>query len=170
MAQKKVYGSAAKYEKKLQSVMDRLGVEKYVFDWNRQDCYVEFWYKGELYRFDHSVEKARQRGIDLSYGSDAFAQVVLSLEDLARMVERGIYDLQVWVSGMRCLPQTDEIPDFFRFLGFDQIPDDMMEIIHRYRTLAKQMHPDVGGSAVDFAKLRAAFEQARQYVEKKQNQ
>jgi len=39
------------------------------------------------------VEKERKNGISLSYGSDAFAQLVLSLEDIARMTERGIDEL-----------------------------------------------------------------------------
>ena len=78
----KQYGAAEIYEAKLERVMERLGVESFNFNWDRWSCFVEFRYKGELYRFDHSVEKAKARGIDIRYGSDAFAQVVLALEDL----------------------------------------------------------------------------------------
>ena len=105
MASKKIYSSPELYEDKLVRVMARLGIEEgdYNYDWSRQECWVEFRYKGELYRFSHSVKNAQEHGISLQYGSDAFAQVVLSLEDLARMVERGIYDLSTWVAGMKAL-------------------------------------------------------------------
>ena len=160
---KKRYASADQYETKLARVMERLGVEEYDWNWDRHGCWVQFRYRGELYRFDHSIEKAQTRGIKLRYGSDAFAQVVLALEDLARMVERGIYELSTWVAGMKYLPPPIEIPSFFRFLGFEQIPSGPEEVQERYRTLAKQMHPDGGGNEEDFLKLKDAAERAMQY-------
>lgn len=33
----------------------------------------------------------------------AGAEVVLALEDLVRMIDRGIYDLSTWVAGMKYL-------------------------------------------------------------------
>jgi hypothetical protein len=100
----KQYAAGELYEKKLTKVMERLGVITFNYNWDRFGCFIEFRYKNDLYRFDHTIEKARARGIDIKYGSDVFAQVVLALEDLARMVERGIYDLSTWVSGMKYLP------------------------------------------------------------------
>ena len=49
--------------------------------------------------------------IKMAYGSDCFAQIVLSLEDLARMAERGIYELQTWLSGMQYLPPPVVVPE-----------------------------------------------------------
>ncbi len=160
---RKKYRSADAYEKKLERVMERLGVEWFNFNWDRWGCWIEFRYRGELYRFDHSTEKAQSRGVNLRYGSDCFAQVVLSLEDLARMVERGIYELSTWVAGMKYLPPPIEVPSFFEFLGFQEVPSDAEEVRARYRTLAKQLHPDAGGNAGDFEKLQRASEQAVQY-------
>jgi hypothetical protein len=165
-ANSKQYGSADTYEKKLARVMERLGVDSFNFNWDRWSCYVEFRYKDELYRFDHSVEKAKSRGISLRYGSDAFAQIVLALEDLARMVERGIYELSTWVAGMKYLPPPIEIPSFFRFMGFEQIPAGQEDVKERYRQLVKQMHPDVGGNPDDFKKLGEVSEKALQYFDK----
>ncbi len=164
---KKIYASADEYERKLARVMERLGVEEYRWNWDRWSAWVQFRYKGELYQFEHSVEKARARGQKLDFGSDAFAQVVLALEDLARMVERGIYELSTWVAGMKYLPPPVDVPEFFRFLGFEQIPSGPEEVRERYRTLAKQMHPDAGGSESDFLRLKDAAEKALQYFEKK---
>jgi hypothetical protein len=165
MGRKKQYADPDVYERKLEKVMERLGVNEFIFNWDRWSCYIEFRYNGELYRFDHGIEKAKERGMDLAYGSDAFAQVVLSLEDLARMVERGIYDLGTWVAGMKYLPPVVEIPSFFKFLGFTEIPTDITEVRVRYRNLAKQMHPDSGGNVDDFKKLQQASEQAMKYFE-----
>lgn len=100
MAERK-HGPASIYEYKLQQVMKRLEVEDYNFNWDRWSAWVEFVYHGELYRLEHSVEKARAKGVELRYGSDAFAEVVLTLEDLVRIVERGIYELETWLLGMK---------------------------------------------------------------------
>ena len=40
---KKMYsGGFEDYEKKLRTVMDKIGVEKYNYDWSLQGCFVEF--------------------------------------------------------------------------------------------------------------------------------
>ena len=164
MSATKQYAPGQNYEKKLGKVMERLSVSDYNWNYDRHGAWVEFRYKGQLYRFDHTVSNARARGITLHFGSDCFAQIVLSLEDLARMVERGIYDLQTWVSGMKMLPQALEVPSFLRLLGFEEIPSDADEVKARYRNLAKQLHPDQGGDSEDFRMLRRASEQAIQYM------
>ena len=166
MGKKKVYQDPEEYEKKLTRVMVRLGVEECKFNYDRHSAWVQFRYKSELYMFEHSVQKARDRGQKLQYGSDCFSQIVLALEDIARMVERGIYDLQVWVKGMQYLPPPIEVPTFFKFLGFTDIPSGPEEVRERYRTLSKQMHPDIGGDPEDFQKLKRAAEQGLQYFEK----
>lgn len=163
MASKKQYGTADNYERKLERVMERLGADDYNYNFDRFSCFVEFHYKGQLYRFDHSIENAKSRGIDLKYGSDAFAQVVLSLEDLARMVERGIYDLQVWVSGMKMLPEARKIPECFVRLGFTEIPAGQDDVNRRFRQLAKVAHPDAGGNEKEMIALQEARDQALEY-------
>lgn len=76
---KKQYAGADYYERKLEKVMAKLEAEEYNFNWDRWSCWVEFRYKGQLYRFDHSVEKAKSRGVELRHGSDAFAQAAMTL-------------------------------------------------------------------------------------------
>lgn len=73
----KQYGPAKNYESKLVRVMERLGVKEYDYNFDRHGCWVEFRYRNEPYRFDHSVAKAKARGVNITYGSDAFSQVVL---------------------------------------------------------------------------------------------
>ena len=161
----KRYGDAQNYEVKLEKVMGRLGVESYDYDWSRKECRVTFAYKGQQYRFSHSLDNAKAHGVDVTYGSDLFAQVVLSLEDLARMVERGIYDLSTWVAGMQCLPVPKKIPECFVILGFENIPKTVEEVKANCRKLKKVFHPDNGGSETDFVRLMEAENKALEYLE-----
>lgn len=155
----KQYAEPQTYEAKLEKVMNRLGIEHYDYNWDRFSCWVEFTYKGHPYRFEHSVDNAQRHGVNIKYGSDVFAQVVLSLEDLARMVERGIYDLSTWVAGMKYLPAAPDIPDCFRVLQFDCIPG-ISDIQDRFKQLAKSAHPDAGGTDAQFQVLVQARDEA----------
>ena len=163
MGAKKQYTDPTYYERKLERVMERFEVEEFNFNYDRWGCWIEFRIKSQLHRFDHSVENARAKGIELRYGSDAFAQVVLALEDLARMVERGIYDLPTWVAGMRYLPPPVEVPQHFLALGFEQIPSGAEEVKTRYRNLSKTHHPDMGGSEEAFKVLHNNAEMCMQH-------
>ena len=162
----KQYAEPATYEAKLEKVMARLGVEKYDYNWDRFSCWVEFMYKSQHYRFSHSVENAKAHGVNIKYGSDVFAQVVLSLEDLARMVERGIYDLSTWVAGMKYLPERTEIPAFFQVLQFSEIPSGVDAVEKQFKRLAKVAHPDVGGTEDQFQVLQTARQMAIEYFAK----
>ena len=138
--------------------MSRLGVEIYDYDWSRFECWVTFVYKGQPYRFSHSVENARNHGVNIKYGSDVFAQVVLSLEDLARMVERGIYDLSTWVAGMKYLLPAKPLEPCFAGLGFIERPKTAKEVTAQYKRMAKAMHPDVGGDVATFVALKENYD------------
>ncbi|MDQ7095971.1 J domain-containing protein [Desulfosporosinus sp. PR] len=170
MGTKKQYGNADNYEQKLSRVMDRLGIKNFSYNFDRFGCWVEFRYRNDLYRFEHSLEKAKAKGINLRYGSDAFAQVVLALEDLARMVERGIYELGTWVAGMKFLPPPIEMPNFIKFLGFEKMPSSKEDIKERFRQLAKTLHPDAGGTEEDFMRLKDASEQAMKWFEERKHE
>lgn len=159
------YAPGGEYEQKLHRVMRRLGVKEYQFDYSRFEAWVQLTYKGSLYRFEHTVARAQARGQKISYGSDCFAQIVLSLEDLSRMIERGIYDLQTWIAGMKSLPPATEIPTFFRVLGFHEIPENAGEVKSRYRALVKEVHPDRGGDRKDLDMLLEAKEKALRWFE-----
>lgn len=151
---KKQYADAETYERKLSTVMERMKAEDFNYNFDRHGAWVEFRLNGQLYRFEHTKEKAALKGIKLSYGSDCFAQIVLSLEDLARMSERGIYELQTWLEGLKFLPPPVKIPYCITALGFQKIPESIEEIKARFKGLAKKCHPDSGGSAKDFAELQ----------------
>lgn len=152
----KQYSDPQTYEAKLEKAMTRLGVDSFVHDWSRRSCWIEFFNKGQPYRFEHSVENANAHGIKIQYGSDVFAQVVLSLEDLARMVERGIYYLIAYISGMKCLPKAKEIPKCFAVLQFSSIPTED-ELKSRFHQLSNRL--DGGGSEEQFITLKNAYDE-----------
>ena len=165
----KQYGAPENYEAKLERVMERLGAESYDYDWSRRECWVEFTYKGGRYRFAHSLENAAAHGVTLKFGSDAFAQVVLSLEDLARMVERGIYDLSTWVAGMKMLPEPEKLETCFVALGFSRRPESAEEVREKYRRISKAVHPDAGGDAEEFRLLTENYEMAMEAMKGEQD-
>lgn len=165
MARRKQYADPDFYEGKLDRVITRLGADEYNYNFDRHGAWIEFRYKGQLYRFDHTVDKAQAYGQDLAFGSDAFAQIVLALEDLTRIIERGIYDLSTWVSGMKYLPEPTKLPECFRILGFVEMPGTKADVEARYRNLAKKYHPDAGGTSEDFDAIKRAAEQAKRHFE-----
>lgn len=156
-------GNVTMYEAKMERIAERFGATDLNWGLGREEAWVEFRLKGQIYRFDHSMQKAAVRGIKLKRGTDAFAQLVLALEDLARLAERGIYELQTWLSGMKALPSTVQIPSFLQFLRFEEIPAGVEDVKDRYRTLALTMHPDAGGDAEDWHRLQQSMEQATRY-------
>ncbi|ATW24144.1 J domain-containing protein [Candidatus Formimonas warabiya] len=172
-APKRQYALPDVYERKLPRVMGRLkAAEDFDFNWGRFDAWIQFRYQENFYRFEYSIQKSKERNKEnpivkeLHYGSDCFAVLVLQLEALAGMVEKGIYDLSVWVSGMKYLPPAVEIPSFFRALGFDRIPESCEKVNIQYKQKAKMLHPDAGGDTADFEILTRAKEQCLQYLGK----
>ena len=161
---KKQYAAADPYEAKLKKVMARLDVEEYDYDWSRRGCWVSFTYKGGYYRFEHTIEKAREHGVKIDHGSDLFAQVVLALEDLARMVSRGIYELSTWVEGMRYLPAGEALEPCFQALGFSAAPKTEDDVKAAYKRLAKEMHPDRGGDEASFIALQENYRRCLELV------
>lgn len=88
-------------EKRVRNIMSRLKVENYHFNWDRDSCYIEFSYQEQSYRMDHSISRAKEKGVfGLKNGLDCLMELVLTLEDLCKIIERGTYKLETWVAGM----------------------------------------------------------------------
>ncbi|MBN9654787.1 hypothetical protein GLW00_16450 [Halobacillus litoralis] len=113
-------------EKRLIKVVKRLKVENFNFNWDRNSCFVEFTYQGESYRLEHSVDKAKEKGIILRNGLDCLNELTQSLEDLGLIIDRGMYDFDTWIAGMRQSPSVEETPEVQDELQF------------KYKTLGKQ--------------------------------
>jgi hypothetical protein len=167
MAGKKIYaGSGYDYERKLKNVMERLGIKNYNHDWGRRTAaaQVQFEYQGQWFNFEQSREKSHAHGGKLELGSDCLAQIVLTLEDLARAAERGIYNLSAFLGDeLKMLPAPAQVPECFILLGFKEIPNNKEEVHERYRKLSKVLHPAGGGSDEEFRAMKEASEQAEAY-------
>lgn len=169
MGTKKEYKlTTREYEDKLKRVMERMGVKEgdYSYDWTRTTAYIRFCLKGQWYQFDHSTDKANATGkFNLVYGTDVFAQLVIALEDLARMSERGIYELGTWLAGMKFLPEYRTLPDCFTKLGFEgnNVPSKN-DLEARYKNLLKSAHPDGGGNTEEFMELQDNMKKCMEYI------
>lgn len=167
MAAKKQYADIDSYIDKLKRVMDRLGVTNYDYDWTKNSAYIKFFYKNQWYQFAHNTEKANASGkMRLVYGTDVFAQLVLALEDLARIAERGIYDLSTWISGLVLIEAKEELPECFHKLGFEGYELPSLEaVIKAFKTKAKEVHPDVqNGSEKAFQEVSLAYDECVNYI------
>lgn len=158
---KRYSGTTADFERKLDRVMERLGVKKYTYDWTQgrsgSNCYVEMRYGASTYRFENSSEKSKSCGRNLVYVSDLFAAVVYSLEGLARAVEQGIFTLDMLLVGVPALPAAQDLEPCFQALGFTRRPKHANEVRDQYRKKAKDMHPDVGGDEEAFVALNENY-------------
>lgn len=61
------------------------------------------------------------------------------------------------------LATIERLPEFFEALGFKTLPTKK-ELRERYFELARVHHPDVGGNAREFRRLRAAYELALMHL------
>ncbi|MFY4777330.1 hypothetical protein [Metabacillus sp. RGM 3146] len=116
-------------EHRLVKVIKRLKIEDYTFNWDRNSCFIDFFYKQESYRLEHSLEKAKEKGIVLRNGMDCLNELTESLEDLCAIIERGTYRFETWIAGMKQIPLVHETPEYHE------------EFQIRYRALGKNRYP-----------------------------
>ncbi|TDL32679.1 hypothetical protein E2R51_08335 [Jeotgalibacillus sp. S-D1] len=88
-------------EKKLTIVMKQLKIDYFNFNWDRNSCYIEFNYHDSSYKLMHSIEKARKRGVVLRNGLECLIELTSSLEDLCVIIDRGTYNFETWIAGMK---------------------------------------------------------------------
>ena len=157
------YSKNVDYEKKLARVMERLAADRFSYDWTRNDCHIEFFYKGQCFRFQNSLEKAKAEGNKVCFVGDLFAQLVLSLESLAHIIcDFHVYDLTTWAAGMKALPAPKNIPHCFVLLGFKDIPS-VEQVKQRFHALSRAVHPDKGGDADTFMQYKQARDDCLKY-------
>lgn len=169
MAGKKQYnGDLDFFERKLGRVMERLGVEKYQWDWSQSragaTCWVEMRYGASAYRFENSSRKSSECGRGLIYASDLLASIVYSLEGLVRAVEQGIFTLDMLLVGVPALPAAHDLEPCFVALGFSERPTSVEEVKRQFNRLAKVTHPDMGGDGKAFAALSDNYQACLELV------
>ncbi len=166
MANKKQYASAEMYEKKLKSLIDKMKAQDLMYNWDRLgNVWISFDLNGRFYKFEHSLERAKAAGMKTSYVSDVFAQLVLSLEALARVRKLGIFTWETLLAGMKFIEAPKELPEPFRILGFDSEPESVDQVNAFFRQKAKEAHPDGGNSGESLESLKRARDASVYYVQ-----
>lgn len=146
---RKYKGSREEYEQKLGRVMGRLGVQVYDYDWSRRGCWVQMVYAGRAYRFENSVDKSAESGPAEQRDGPVCSDSART-EGLARAIENGIFTLDMLMAGVPALSAAADIPDCFKAMGFEWLPEDTGAVKAKYRELAKNAHPDAGGDEETF--------------------
>lgn len=118
------------YERRLIKVMRELKVENYHFNWDRTSCLIEFHYLDDFYRLEHSIEGAKRNGLFLGNGLDCLMGLTQSLEDLCAIINRGTYNFETWIEGMKQSPSGQNMPEF------------QEEFQIRYRSMSEQKLPN----------------------------
>ncbi|ASN03600.1 hypothetical protein [Virgibacillus necropolis] len=100
------------YERRLSKVMKEFKIEDYHFNWDRTSCFIEFDYLENSYRLEHSIEKAKKKGIILRNGLDCLMELTQSLEDLCGIINRGTYKFETLIAGMKQSSSEQEMPEY----------------------------------------------------------
>lgn len=95
MATKTYYPDLSYYLERLPLVMKRFGpdLQEYTYKINRKSSWIQLKYRGRYYRLEQTVANASLHGVELRDGAATFAQLVLALEDIIRLVKRGVCPL-----------------------------------------------------------------------------
>lgn len=96
--------------------------------------------------------------------ADNINALALHIDALRRIDRYGIGDMEQAFAGYTALPA--QASPWWTILEFDQRPTSFAVVAERHATLAKQHHPDRGGSVETMAKINAARDAARFDLEK----
>lgn len=87
-----------------------------------------------------------------------------SIEALRSIERWGVSDfINRSFAGFKALPQSTKEMSWWEVLGFTGIPDHVSSPLRHYRQLAKEFHPDNGGSHEKMTELNKAFEEAKKH-------
>lgn len=138
MANKK-YADVKYYQTKLDNIMKKIKITKYYQKFGKDYAFVSFKYKNKYYQINHSMEKANE---NIENGSDLFAEIVLTIEDLVHISERNICSFEDWLSNFEQKAGTYELPDCFKKLGFDgRYMPNKKNVDYKVNELAKVLDP-----------------------------
>ena len=123
-------------ERMLNRVMKRLKINYFNFNWDRNSCFIEFNYEEDSYRLEHSIEKAKKRGVILKNGLDCLIDLTQSLEDLCSIIERGTYNFETWIAGMKTpAPLDKKAPVEEAHLNYQPLEEQSIPVFTRNEQL-----------------------------------
>lgn len=117
----------------------------------------------------------RYKGKDITMCCDKYQAVweniyalACGIESLRAMERHGVSEfMERAFTGFTALPEAPKSKEWWEILGYQQKPGtavwDWEGVQSQYKSLARKLHPDAGGSTDEFQGLTAAFSEAKQY-------
>ena len=91
------------------------------------------------------------------YAKDNLRRIYLALDDMRMIEVRGLGDVVQEAYLQLAAPCGHQKRDPYEVMGIrEDAPPDLIEVV--YKTLAKKLHPDTGGTAEAMAELNEAYE------------
>ena len=110
----------------------------------------------------------QRKGQQLVFACDRYSTVRENLRAVGmhlnaiRGQERwGVGTLDQAFAGYAALPEHASGEPWWQTLGLAAIPESLADLQSGYRAAAKRAHPDTGGSAEEFQRVRSAFAQGQ---------
>lgn len=162
----KKYSDVKFFINKLNNVFKKLNIEKFRYKYGNDFAFVNFNIDKSWYQINHSTKNADKNTKSLA-GSDMFAEIVLSIEELSHLQDRGICSFQDIVSVFELKAGAVKLPDCFKKLGFDgRYMPSKKHVDYKYNDLAKVLHPDSAfGDMEKFNELNTAKEECYKFLE-----
>lgn len=117
----------------------------------------------------------RYLGKDITMCCDNYVSVWENIYALGKSI-KAIRSMERWgvseflersFTGFTALPENNKQSTCWEILGFERATKDKGLIRDSYILLAKQRHPDVGGSTVTFQELQEAYHEENRYADEK---
>jgi hypothetical protein len=158
-------GGIADFVRNINKNKDVLHNEPFYFNTTKDDIIIEVaiqyhsGYVENIYSYVNNIH-TQEGGTHETGFKTAMTRVV---NDYARRFGRGIYGLETWFRGIRSLPGSFEVPQYFKVLGFTEIPEGPEDVRQRYQTLTSQLPSDGKEKDVKLEQLKNAAEDALHY-------
>ncbi len=165
----KKYADSKFYQNKLANIMSKLNIEKYRYQYTENTAFINFKIDYKWYQIDHNLENAKKNNPGISTGSDLFAELVLTMEDLMHISERNICDFKNWIAPFELKAGDIELPECFAKLGFDgRYMPSKKNVDYKYNELEKVLNPSKNafGDKDKFEELKKAKQLCYEYIEK----
>lgn len=164
----KKYADSKFYQNKLSNIMKKLNIEKYRYQYTDTTAFINFKIGYSWYQINHTLENAKKNSPGISNGTDVFAELVLTMEDLLHISERNISDFKTWVSPFELKAGSVELPECFAKLGFDgRYKPSKKNVDFKFNELAKVLDPQKNpfGDKEKFEELKRVKEECYSYLE-----
>lgn len=166
--EEKKYADHKFYQTKLSNIMKKLGIEKYKYQYTEDKAFINFKIGFSWYQINHTLKNAKINNPGITNGSDVFAELVLTMEDLLHISERNICDFKTWIAPFELKAGSIELPECFKKLGFDgRYMPSKKNVDYKFNDLAKVLDPSKNafGDAQKFEELLKMKEECYKFIE-----